>query len=73
MDRDSYSKTEYLARIDVAMGGRVAEELVYGKENVTSGASSDLQNATQVASAMVKDYGFSDKVRFLHLALCFCV
>ncbi|CED84429.1 atp-dependent peptidase [Phaffia rhodozyma] len=62
MDRDSYSKAEYQARIDVAMGGRVAEELIYGKENVTSGAHSDLVAATNVASSMVKELGFSDKV-----------
>ncbi|KAL7413744.1 P-loop containing nucleoside triphosphate hydrolase protein [Mrakia frigida] len=62
MDRDSFTKTEYLARIDVAMGGRVAEELVYGKENVTSGAHSDLVAASDVANGMVKSMGFSDKV-----------
>lgn len=61
-DKDSYSRKEYLARIDVAMGGRVAEELIYGTENVTSGAHSDLVAATNVASAMVKEMGFSDKV-----------
>ncbi|BFZ60645.1 i-AAA protease yme1 [Saitoella coloradoensis] len=62
MDKDSFSKTEYISQIDVAMGGRVAEELVYGKENVTSGASSDIANATNVAKAMVTQWGFSDKV-----------
>jgi ATP-dependent metalloprotease len=61
-DKDSYSKKEYLARIDVAMGGRVAEELIYGTDNVTSGAHSDLVAATNVASAMVKEMGFSEKV-----------
>jgi len=44
------------------MGGRVAEELVYGKENVTSGAHSDLVAASDVANGMVKSMGFSDKV-----------
>ena len=45
---------EFLADIDVALGGRVAEELIFGAENVTSGASSDLRNATATATRMVK-------------------
>ncbi|KZT11352.1 ATP-dependent metallopeptidase Hfl [Laetiporus sulphureus 93-53] len=61
-DRYSVSLKEYLAQIDVCMGGRVAEELVYGPENVTSGASSDLKQATRTARAMVKNWGFSDKI-----------
>jgi len=58
-DRNSISLKEYLAQIDVSMGGRVAEELIYGPENVTSGASSDIQNATRTARAMVTNWGFS--------------
>ncbi|RXW15065.1 hypothetical protein EST38_g10789 [Candolleomyces aberdarensis] len=58
-DRTSVTLKEYLAGIDVSMGGRVAEELIYGQENVTSGASSDIQNATRTATAMVKRWGFS--------------
>ncbi|TFK76445.1 ATP-dependent peptidase [Pluteus cervinus] len=58
-DRTSISLKEYLAGIDVSMGGRVAEELIYGAENVTSGASSDIQNATRTAKSMVKRWGFS--------------
>ncbi|KAI0699712.1 ATP-dependent metallopeptidase Hfl [Cytidiella melzeri] len=61
-DRYSRSFKEYLADIDVCMGGRVAEELVYGSENVTSGASSDLDKATRTARAMVKRYGYSSKI-----------
>lgn len=61
-DRYSVSLKEYLAMIDVCMGGRVAEEIIYGPENVTSGASSDLKQATRTARAMVKNWGFSDKI-----------
>lgn len=62
MDKDSRSRKEYQAMIDVAMGGRVAELLVYGKDNVTSGAHSDINNATNVAKEMVISNGMSDKV-----------
>jgi len=61
---DMYSRSfkEYLADIDVCMGGRVAEELAYGAENVTSGASSDITKATHIARSMVKKWGFSPKI-----------
>jgi len=61
-DRYSVTYKENLAVIDVCMGGRVAEELIYGTENVTSGASSDIQHATRTATAMVKNWGFSPAV-----------
>ena len=44
------------------MGGRVAEELVFGKENITSGASSDIEQATRMARAMVTRLGYSDEL-----------
>jgi ATP-dependent metalloprotease len=53
-DRLMISQKEFLADIDVALGGRVAEELIFGPENVTSGASSDLRKATATATRMVK-------------------
>ncbi|THH17804.1 hypothetical protein EW146_g3064 [Bondarzewia mesenterica] len=61
-DRLSVTLKEFLADIDVSLGGRVAEELIFGPENVTSGASSDLQHATRVATRMVKNFGYSEKV-----------
>ncbi|KAL4251753.1 AAA ATPase family protein [Abortiporus biennis] len=61
-DRHSVSFEEYLADIDVCMGGRVAEELIYGARKVTSGCSSDLRHASAVARQMVKNFGFSQKI-----------
>lgn len=59
---DSYTRREFSAMIDVALGGRAAEEMIYGHDDVTSGCSSDLQRATDVATRMIRSYGFSDKV-----------
>ena len=59
-DRVSYSREELEAKIKVALGGRVAEEVVYGK--ITTGAESDIQQLTQIARQMVGRWGMSDKV-----------
>lgn len=63
-DKDEYSATKQalLARMDVAMGGRVAEELLFGPEMVTTGASSDFTQATRIARSMVMQFGMSDKI-----------
>ncbi|KAJ2330771.1 i-AAA protease yme1 [Coemansia sp. RSA 2681] len=61
-DKVSTNKVEYQAMLDVSMGGRAAEELVYGLDGVTSGCSSDLRKATQVANAMVSQFGMNDSV-----------
>ena len=60
-ERDKYSHTrEYMeANISKAMGGRVAEEIIFGHEKVTSGASSDISMATKLAKDMVTKYGMS--------------
>jgi cell division protease FtsH len=59
-DRVSYSREELEARIKVALGGRVAEEIVYDK--ITTGAESDIQQLTQIARQMVGRWGMSDKI-----------
>lgn len=62
MDKVDITKKECLARLDVCMGGKIAEEIIYGKENTTSGCGSDLQSATGTARAMVTQYGMCDEV-----------
>merc|ERR1712032_1669948 len=57
-----YSKEFLTNRMCVALGGRLAEEIINGKDNVTTGASNDFQQCTQVAEAMVKQLGMSDVV-----------
>ena len=61
-DQLSVTRAKMKADIAVAMGGRVAEELIFGHSKVTSGASSDIKMATQMARAMVTQYGMSDKL-----------
>jgi len=65
-DQKSLKHKEMLARLDVCMGGRVAEEIIFGKENITSGASSDIVQATRMARAMVTKFGFSDEVGIVY-------
>ncbi|KAI1453510.1 peptidase family M41-domain-containing protein [Annulohypoxylon moriforme] len=62
MDKYSYTISNYLARIDMCLGGKLAEEIVYGLNSVTSGASSDLKMATAVAFDMVASLGMSSKL-----------
>ena len=56
------SKAKLLAKITVSLGGRAAEEIVYGKDNVSTGASQDLINVTDIARKMVTAWGMSEKL-----------
>jgi len=67
-DQLSVSYTKYTSKIAMAMGGRVAEELIFGKENVTSGASSDIQQASKIARAMVTQFGYAEELGFVDYA-----
>jgi cell division protease FtsH len=61
-DRISVSREKLNADIAVAMGGRVAEELIFGHEKVTAGAASDIEQATKIARHMVTHWGMSDEL-----------
>ncbi|HEY8191081.1 MAG TPA: ATP-dependent zinc metalloprotease FtsH, partial [Alphaproteobacteria bacterium] len=61
-DRISMSRAKLKADLAVAMGGRVAEELIFGYDKVTTGASSDIRMATDIARRMVTEWGMSDKL-----------
>ena len=60
VDRFNYDRPELLAKIKVALGGRAAEEIVYGEP--TTGAESDIQQLTQIARQMVGRWGMSDRL-----------
>ncbi|MEM8868820.1 MAG: ATP-dependent zinc metalloprotease FtsH [Pseudomonadota bacterium] len=61
-DQLSVTKTKYKSQIAMAMGGKVAEELTFGPDNVTSGAASDIQQVTRIARAMVTRFGMSKEL-----------
>ena len=61
-DKYSYSKESILDRICGLFGGRIAEELIYGEGGVTTGASNDIERATELARNMVTKWGLSDKL-----------
>ncbi|MFN4058819.1 MAG: ATP-dependent zinc metalloprotease FtsH [Roseinatronobacter sp.] len=67
-DQLSVSYRKYKSKIAMAMGGRVAEELVFGQDAVTSGAASDIQQVTRIARAMVTQFGFDPELGYVDYA-----
>ncbi len=65
-DRLSIARDKLYADLAVAMGGRVAEELIFGPDKVTTGASSDIRMATDMARRMVTEWGYSEKLGMVH-------
>jgi len=61
-DKLSMSYEQMTSRLAIMMGGRVAEEMMFGKDKVTSGAQSDIEQATRLARMMVTRWGFSDEL-----------
>jgi cell division protease FtsH len=62
MESGLYSRSYLQNQMAVALGGRVAEEIVYGEDEVTTGASNDLQQVARVARQMVTRFGMSDRL-----------
>jgi cell division protease FtsH len=58
-DRHSYTKEYLLSQITILMGGRIAEEIYLGADHITTGASNDIERATELARSMVCEYGMS--------------
>lgn len=65
-DRMYHTKTHLLNNIKIALGGRASEELIFGRDNITTGASGDLQNATNTVLAMIKTYGMFESTGLLN-------
>lgn len=61
-DQWSETRSQLLAQMDVSMGGRVAEEMIFGNECITTGASSDFDSATKIAKLMVTRFGMCEKL-----------
>ena len=64
-DRFSMNMKQMKARLALAFGGRIAEQLIYGVDELNTGASNDIQQATDMARAMVMEYGMSEKLGWL--------
>ena len=65
-DRVSVSRQKLIADLTITMGGRAAESIVFGEENITSGASSDIKSATKLARAMVYQWGMSERIGMIY-------
>ena len=68
LESGMYSKQYLESQLAVALGGRLAEELIYGEDLVTTGASNDIQQVANIAKRMVKEWGMSEKVGCIALS-----
>eukprot|EP01035_Chromulina_nebulosa_P020479 gene20479-26569_t len=66
-DQTSMTQKQMTARLDICMAGRVAEEIVFGNDNITSGASSDIQQATNLAKAMITKFGLNNNIGMYYI------
>lgn len=66
-ERAYQTKKDILSSIKIALGGRVAEDIIYGKEEITTGASSDLEKATDMVLSMIGVYGMDEEIGLLNL------
>ncbi|WP_053956845.1 ATP-dependent metallopeptidase FtsH/Yme1/Tma family protein [Inediibacterium massiliense] len=65
-DRMYQTKKEMLSHIKIALAGRCAEEMIFGEENITTGASNDIQKATEIIVAMMKKFGMNKKIGMIN-------
>ena len=65
-DRMYQTKIDIENNIKIALGGRAAEEIIFGKDNITTGASSDLKKATEMTLALLGNYGMDDKIGLIN-------
>lgn len=68
-DKMYQTKNDILSNIMIALGGRAAEEIIYGRENITTGASSDLEKATEMALSMIGVFGMDEVLGLLNYNL----
>lgn len=61
-DRMYQTKNDIITNIMIALGGRAAEDIIFGKDNITTGASSDLEKATEMTLSMLGSYGMDDEI-----------
>jgi cell division protease FtsH len=61
-DKHSFTTLELKSKLAMMFGGRIAEEIIFGKDNITTGAGGDIQQATALARRMVTEFGMSDKL-----------
>lgn len=70
-DKMYHTKKEMEAQIKISLGGRIAEELIFGEDNITTGASNDIEKATQIIRDYVVKYGMSKRVGLLNMDVLF--